>query len=97
MDNYNKLSKPLKHQSWLQQMTFINIHCFSEKIRLDVSGESSARQRIHRKNQALFSSEDKSKKLNCRLLQFLIGGLRVRTIFKYSSLSEPQMVLSPSL
>ena len=29
-------------------------HCFSEKIRLDVSSESSARQRIHMKNQALF-------------------------------------------
>ena len=28
---------------------------FSEKIRLDVSSESSARQRIHMKNQALFS------------------------------------------
>ena len=36
-------------------------HCFSEKIRLDVSVESSARQRIHMKNQALFSSKDKSK------------------------------------
>ena len=36
-------------------------HCFSEKIRLDVSSESS-RQRIHMKNQALFSSKDKSKK-----------------------------------
>ena len=31
-------------------------HYFSEKIRLDVSSESSARQRIHMKNQALFSS-----------------------------------------
>ena len=34
-------------------------HCFSEKIRLDVSSESSARhsarQRIHMKHQALFS------------------------------------------
>ena len=29
------------------------------------------------KNQALFSSKDKSKKLKCRLLQFLIGALRV--------------------
>ena len=29
-------------------------HCFLEKIRLDVSSESIARQRIHRKNQALF-------------------------------------------
>ena len=48
-----------------------------EKIRLDVSSESSARQRIHMKNQALFSSKDKSKKLKCRLLQFLFGALRV--------------------
>ena len=52
-------------------------HCFPEKIRLDVSSESSARQRIHMKNQALFSSKDKSKKLKCRLLQFLFGALRV--------------------
>ena len=41
----------------------IFFHCFSEKVRLDVSSESSARQRIHMKNQALFSSKDKSKKL----------------------------------
>ena len=53
-------------------------HCFSEKLRLDVSSESSARQRIHLKNQALFSSKDKSEKLKCRLLQFLFGALRVK-------------------
>ena len=29
------------------------------------------------KNQALFSSKDKSKKLKCRLLQVLCGALRV--------------------
>ena len=29
------------------------------------------------KHQALFSSKDKSKKLKCRLLQFLFGPLRV--------------------
>ena len=29
-------------------------------------------------NQALFSSKDKSKKLKCRLLQFLFGALRVK-------------------
>ena len=46
-------------------------------MRLDVSSESSARQRSHMKNQALFSSKDKSKKLNCRLLQFFFGALRV--------------------
>ena len=31
------------------------------------------------KNQALFSSKDKSKKLKCRLLQFLFGALRVNS------------------
>ena len=56
-------------------------HCFSEKIRLDVSSESSARQRIHMKNQTLFSSKDISKKLKCRLLQFLFGTLRVNCLF----------------
>ena len=69
-----KLCLTIKHyQSRLQQTTFINIFSlfFSEKIRLDVSSESSARQRIHMKNQALFSSKEKSKKLKCRLLQFL--------------------------
>ena len=32
------------------------------------------------KNQALFSSKDKSKKLKCRLLQFLFGALRVKEV-----------------
>ena len=32
------------------------------------------------KNQALFSLKDKSKKLKCRLLQFLFGVLRVKVI-----------------
>ena len=36
------------------------------------------------KNQALFSSKDKSKKLKCHLLQFLFGALRVKD--KYSCL-----------
>ena len=31
------------------------------------------------KNQALFSSKDKSKKLKCRMLQFLFGALRVKS------------------
>ena len=34
-------------------------------------------QRIHIKNQALFSLKDKSKKLKCHLLQFLFGALSV--------------------
>ena len=32
-------------------------------------------------NQALFSSKDKSKKLKCRLLQFLFCALRVKQVF----------------
>ena len=52
-------------------------HCFSKKIRLEVSSDSSARQRILLKHEALFSSKDKSKELKCRLRQFLFGALRV--------------------
>ena len=50
------LNSALKHQSRLQQTTFINIFSlfFSEKIRLDVSSESSARQRIHMKFKSHF-------------------------------------------
>ena len=59
-------------------MYFFIVFFLSEKIRLDVSSESSARQRIHMKNKALFSSKDKSEKLKCRLLQFLFGALRVK-------------------
>ena len=46
---------------------------FSEKIRLDVSTESSARQMIHMKNQALFSSKDKSKKIKCCIMHFCLA------------------------
>ena len=35
------------------------------------------------KNQALFSWKDKSKKLKCRLLQFLFGALRVNILTAY--------------
>ena len=35
------------------------------------------------KNHALFSLKDKSKKLKCRLLQFLFGALRVKTELDY--------------
>ena len=64
------------------ETTLINIffQFFSEKVRLDVSSESSTRQRINMKNEASFSSKDKSKKLKCRLLQLLFGAFfRVKT------------------
>ena len=35
---------------------------------------------IYMKNQALFPSKDKSKKLKCRLLQFLFVTLRVKQL-----------------
>ena len=34
------------------------------------------------KNQAFLSLKDKSKKIKCRLLQFLFGALRVKVIQK---------------
>ena len=44
------------------------------------------------KNQALFPSKDKSKKLKCRLLQFLFGALRVSVVISiflfYSQVEE---------
>ena len=50
-------------------------HCFSEKITLDISCESSAR--IHMKHHALFSSKDKSKKIKILSVVILLGSLRV--------------------
>ena len=32
------------------------------------------------KNEALFSLKNKNKKLKCRLLQFLFGAIRVKTV-----------------
>ena len=45
------------------------------------------------KNQALFSSKDKSKKLKCRLLQFLFGALRVKGHFysAHNCLQRPNL------
>ena len=50
---------------------------FSEKIKLDVSSESSARQRIQLKHQALFSSNGKSKKKKVSSAAIWLGALRV--------------------
>ena len=47
------------------------------EIRLAVSCESSARQRIHMKHQALFSSKDNSEKIKVSSAAVLLGSLRV--------------------
>ena len=51
-------------------------HCFSEKISIDISCESSAWQRIHVEHQALFSLKDKTKKI--KVSSAAIGALRVK-------------------
>ena len=58
----------------------LDILCESSarQIRLNISCESSARQRIHMKHQVLFPWIDKSKKIKCCLLQFFFGALRVK-------------------
>ena len=43
------------------------------------------------KNQDLFSSKDKTKKLKCRLLRFLFGALRVNQKF-FFNLSPLEML-----
>ena len=40
------------------------------------------------RNQDLFSSKDKSKKLKCLLLQFLFGALRVNNVFSILELAD---------
>ena len=47
------------------------------------------------KNQALFSSKDKSKKLKCCLLQFLFGALKVCKFSVYN-ISELIMITQSS-
>ena len=44
------------------------------------------------KNQALFSSKDKSKKLKCHLLQFLFEALRVKieVVWFYNTVMCPK-------
>ena len=45
------------------------------------------------KNQALFSSKDKRKKLKCHLLQFLFGAERIDKLLFFSRISmEPWTV-----
>ena len=40
------------------------------------------------KNQALFSLKDKSKKLKCRLLQFMFDALRVEDLLSLTVLTK---------
>ena len=47
---------------------------FSEKIRLDISCESSAVQRIYMKHQALFSSKDKNRENKSVVFAWLFKG-----------------------
>ena len=55
---------------------FILIFFFFEKMRLDILCESSVRQRIHIKHQALFSSTVKVNKIKVSSAAILFGSLR---------------------
>ena len=57
-------------------MTFINI--FSLFFRENKDLMFQVNPLLGMKNQALFSSKDKSENLKCCLLQFLFGALRVK-------------------
>ena len=48
------------------------------------------------KNQAFFSSKDKSKKIKCCLLQFLFGALRIKTCSKVSLVNYKSVCNSSS-
>ena len=65
-------------QSGLQQTTALNtFSMFSEKIRLDILCESSARQRIHIKHQASFCLKENSKIIKVSSAAIQLGTLRV--------------------
>ena len=60
--NFDSLLTLLKRQSRLQQTTSITTFSLFFRENKDlISCQSSARQRIHMKHQALFSSKDNSK------------------------------------
>ena len=52
---------PLKHQTKIAADILIFYFYLSKKIRLDVSSESSAKQRIHLKHQVLLSLKNNEK------------------------------------
>ena len=49
------------------------------------------------KNQALFSSKDQSKKIKCRLLQFLFAALRASVARHWADLPAKLLVPVPML
>ena len=74
------MSFTLTHMNRLnktESVNFVSLVCplLSKDLHSELIGipcESSTRQRIHMKKNALFSSKGKSKKLKCRLLQFVL-------------------------
>ena len=71
-----------RRQSW------IFFYCFSEKIRLDNSCESSARQMIHMKHQAFLRKIDvtKNKEIKVSSAAVLLDSLRVENMNSIASL-----------
>ena len=57
--------------------SFVRINFFSKKISIGFSCELFAKQTVHMKCHDLFSLNN-NKKLECCLLQILLGGLRLK-------------------
>ena len=84
---------PLKRQIRLQQTTFINILClfFKENKTWCFKWILCRAEDSHEKNKPYFlrkikvkNKKNKSKKLKCRLLQFLFGASRVKGLVSYT-------------
>ena len=72
------LLNPLSANNNCSRRQFFNfLFIYFTKTSLDISCESSAWQTIHMKCQDLFSLKNNKKNFECRLLQILLGALRV--------------------
>ena len=65
---------------------FFVFYSFLEKIRLDMSCESSAKQTVHMKCQALFSLNN-NKKMRMPSAVIVTGMLKVKCNYKFSKIT----------
>ena len=70
----------VKRQSQLQKTIFYYFFFIFQKKQVNISCESSAKQKIHMKCQDLFSLKKKQQQNSeCHLLLILLGALRIKT------------------
>ena len=66
----------------------IHKYFFSEKIRLDISCESSARHKIHMKLQALYSSKNKSKTIKMSSAAIFVWRFKGKCLSSWHTIME---------